>query len=54
MKKINYTNMKEVEDELWRELNTMERDDVIELLTSYMSKAEKISFVKEWFSSGED
>ena len=41
-------NEKSVDDELYRQLDTMERNDLIELVISYMGEEDKKNFVKEW------
>lgn len=41
----------EQESELYRELNTMERNDLIDLSISYMSDKEKVEFMKGWKQS---
>ena len=52
--KIDLKNKKEVKEELYRELNTMERDDLIDVLVGYMNDKDKKNFVEEWIKSGED
>ena len=41
-------DIKSIEDELYRELGTMEKDDLIDLVVSYMGDKSKRNFVKDW------
>ena len=41
----------EIENELYRELNTLDRNDLIDLIISYMSNKEKEDFIKNWKSN---
>lgn len=40
--------LKETEEKLYRQLGTMERNDLIDLVISYMSDEAKLNFVEEW------
>ena len=39
---------KKREEELYRMLNTMEKNDLIDLVTGYMNEEEKVNFIEEW------
>jgi hypothetical protein len=48
---------KEIEDELYRELDTIDRGDIIDMVCNYMSREEKIDYVEQWHENdyeGED